>query len=62
MLIRPNFNLDIMFIPVSFTYIDSPATTSATTYAMQMRNTDNTTTLQAGDTNLTQIMILEEIV
>lgn len=49
------------FSPVSISYIDSPATTSATTYNFQIRNTDGTTSVYAGDNNLTQIMILEEI-
>jgi hypothetical protein len=50
------------FVPVSISYIDSPATTSATTYNLQIRNTDGVTSVYAGDNNLTQIMILEEIV
>ncbi len=49
------------FTPASIVYIDSPATTSSTTYAVGLRSTDNTTTVAFGDTQ-TQSMILMEIV
>lgn len=43
-------------------YIDSPATTSSTTYAVQIRNNDGTTTVRYGYNSDSQIMILMEIV
>lgn len=49
-------------IPVTLCYVDSPASTSALTYAVQIKNTDNATTLAFGDTTLTQVIILVEVV
>lgn len=46
--------------PVSITYIDSPASTSALTYTATIRNDDATTTITLGTTG-SQVMILEEI-
>lgn len=45
----------------SFTYIDSPATTSSTTYTVVLKNSDNATTVKFGETG-SQVIILEEIV
>ena len=50
-----------MNFPLSLIYLDSPATTSPTTYALQMRNSDGTTSIEIPGTTLTQIMILVEI-
>ena len=47
---------------VSFSYIDSPATTSATTYQVFFRSTDNSSTVQCGSTTLRSVIIAEEIV
>lgn len=47
--------------PMHVTFIDSPATTSSTTYAIKIKNSDNATTVGFG-TNEDQVMILEEIV
>ncbi len=47
--------------PVAITYIDSPATTGATTYNVRIKNDDNTNTIGFGN-GLTTVMILEEIV
>jgi hypothetical protein len=41
-------------------YIDSPATTSAVTYTVTLKNSDNATTVLFGD-NSGQVMILEEV-
>lgn len=49
-------------VPVQFTYIDSPATTSATTYQVFFRNSNNSTTTLCGSTNLRSTIIAEEIV
>lgn len=46
---------------VSITYIDSPATTSSTTYSVKIRNDDNATNVTFGVNSETQVMILEEI-
>jgi hypothetical protein len=48
-------------IPISVSFIDSPATTSATTYAVKIKSSDNATAVSLGIT-CTQIIILEEIV
>lgn len=45
----------------SFIFIDSPGTTSATTYTVKVRNDDNATTIGWGNTFDT-VIILEEIV
>jgi hypothetical protein len=47
----------------SISYIDSPATTSSTTYTVKLRNSDNSTTVKfpTGDTEKA-VIILEEIV
>ncbi len=50
------------FIPVSMTYIDSPATTSAVTYSVKIANTGGAVTVSFGGVNEKQVMILEEIV
>ena len=47
--------------PISVTYIDSPATTSATTYAVFFRNDDNATTVSIGFTGMTSVLIVEEL-
>lgn len=48
-------------VPGCISYIDSPATTSSTTYNVRVKNDDNTSTVGFG-TGLTTIIILEEIV
>jgi len=48
--------------PFSFTYIDSPATTSSTTYTIKIRSSDNATAVQFGTANSDWNIILEEIV
>lgn len=48
-------------IPASINYIDSPATTSAVTYNVRIKNDDNTTTVGFGN-GFETVMILEEIV
>jgi len=47
---------------VCMAYIDSPATTSSTTYAVQVSNNDGATSVTWGFNSGTQIMILAEIV
>jgi hypothetical protein len=47
--------------PISLVYIDSPATTSLTTYSIQIRNADNVTTVQYGKSSQNQVIIVEEI-
>lgn len=47
--------------PASFSFVDSPATTSSTTYNVRLKNDDNTGTVGFG-TASTQVIILEEIV
>lgn len=49
-------------LPCSLMYIDSPATTSSTTYSVQIKTGNGSTTASFGDTNVTQIMILAEVV
>jgi len=46
---------------ISFSYIDSPATTSATTYQVFFRNNDNTTSITCGSTNFVSVIMAEEI-
>lgn len=46
----------------SFSWIDSPATTSSTTYTMAIRNEDGTSTVVDCAGNITESIILEEIV
>lgn len=46
--------------PVAVTYIDSPATTSATTYTFTLRS-EAGTAMTAGSSNSNQVMILDEI-
>lgn len=48
--------------PATLITVDSPATTSATTYAIQIKSGDGVTTAGWGDTNLTQTIILMEVV
>jgi hypothetical protein len=48
-------------VPCTLSYMDSPATTSATTYAVQIRNIDNATTIQWGQSNTTQSILLVEV-
>lgn len=49
-----------MTLPVSMCFYDSPATTSATTYAVKIRSVDNATSVSFGSTP-TQSIILVEI-
>lgn len=46
----------------SCSYLDSPATTSATTYTVKIKNDDNTTTVSFGTSTRTQSIILQEVV
>lgn len=48
--------------PWSAVFIDSPSTTSATTYTVYVRNDDNVTSVSFGNTGLTQSIVLGEIV
>lgn len=48
-------------ISVAMVFIDSPATTSSTTYTIKLKNSDNATTVEFGQSD-DQVMILEEIV
>jgi hypothetical protein len=46
----------------SIVWYDSPATTSAQTYTVNIRNTDNATSVNTGDNGrILQVMVLEEI-
>lgn len=51
-----------VFFPASILFIDSPASTSSTTYNIRIQNTDGTTTVGIGIANVTQTMILVEII
>lgn len=42
--------ISTMRMPMTLTWLDSPATTSSTTYTLYFRSTDNTTTVRVGDT------------
>lgn len=57
---RASGTINSLSLNVGFSFIDSPATTSATTYTVRIRNSDNTTLTNFGITQ-DQIMILEEI-
>jgi hypothetical protein len=48
--------------PSTITYIDSPASTSSLTYQVYLRNDDNATSVVYGLPNMTQSIILMEIV
>lgn len=48
-------------LPCAMSYIDSPATTSATTYQIFIRSTDNATAVTWNASGLKSSMILEEI-
>lgn len=50
-----------LLAPASMTYLDSPATTSATTYFVKIRSSDGATTANWGTTNLSQVMVLLEV-
>lgn len=47
-------------VPCTILGWDSPATTSATTYALAIKNNDGATTVQLGDSNQVQYLILVE--
>jgi hypothetical protein len=47
--------------PCAFTYIDSPATTSATTYTVTIRSSVSTQTTKWAQNAITAVIILEEI-
>lgn len=57
-----SFSTNVGKAPASFGYLDSPASTSALTYAIQIKSTDNTTTVSFGGTNQTQFIALVEVV
>jgi hypothetical protein len=48
--------------PATLGYLDSPATTSSTTYAVQIKNSNNTTSVSWGDASTTQFIALVEVV
>lgn len=48
--------------PASLCFVDSPASTSLLTYAVYLTNSDNATTVQWGATNLTQSIVVMEVV
>jgi len=48
--------------PCNLTFIDSPATTSSTTYTVYLRNDDAATSVSVNSVGGTWVMILEEIV
>jgi hypothetical protein len=47
--------------PCSITYIDSPATTSSTTYSVQIASSSSSATARFGFTFVTQVITLEEL-
>lgn len=49
-------------VPLGIVYIDSPATTSATTYEVYIRSADNTTTASLNNAAARAVITLEEIV
>jgi hypothetical protein len=51
----------LMQMPLGLQYLDSPATTSATTYKQQFNNTYGTSTATAQSNGITSTMILMEI-
>lgn len=51
-----------LYFPVTIVFIDSPATTSSTTYTVYMRNDDNATAIKMSELTLGSTIILEEIV
>src|ERR1019366_3451083 len=48
-------------VPYAMTYIDSPASTSALTYQVFIRNEGNSASVSFGRANATQLLIVEEI-
>jgi hypothetical protein len=48
--------------PTTIVYIDSPASTSSLTYAVQIKNSNNTSTVGYGFNDLTQFIVLAEVV
>lgn len=50
-----------VYFPCSIVYIDSPATTSATTYSVKLKSLNGATTVSIGQ-GIMQVMTLEEIV
>jgi hypothetical protein len=48
-------------IPLSITYLDSPSSTSAVTYTIRFKNSDNTTSSSYNYDAGTAIMLLEEV-
>lgn len=51
----------LTYVPVAISFIDSPATTSSTTYAAYIKSQDNATTVTLGATNVASTIILEEL-
>ncbi len=51
-----------VYANLSFVTVDSPATTSSTTYSVKIKSADNTTTVVFGQASTQQSMVLEEIV
>jgi hypothetical protein len=51
-----------LMVPINFTYIDSPATTSATTYSVYFASSNNSTTVSLGAPAGVSVIIAEEIV
>lgn len=49
------------FVPITMVYLDSPATTNATTYAVYFKTQSGSTTTIFGSTNLTETITLTEI-
>lgn len=50
-----------LLAPATLVYFDSPSSTSALTYAVYIRNSNNIATIQWGDTNETQFIMLVEL-
>lgn len=48
-------------VPAAIVYLDSPATTSSTTYTVKIRSSDNATSTSLGGANQTQSIVLLEI-
>jgi hypothetical protein len=53
---------NVLYAPCSMVFIDSPASMSAQTYSVKVKNSDNSSGIGWGTTNATQVMVLEEIV
>lgn len=55
------YNIANVTIPISLCYLDSPATTSSTTYTIYIKSTDANLNTSVGSGNIKSVLLLEEV-